>query len=246
MKSLLKMFIALLICLALSACNAVQRRGMLGDRYVSTSQPSVSMGVRDMPLITGGEGRASLHRGGVLGGLSLNAWYALYGGGDGNSPLAVVAHAELPLPWLWDASMSPAFAVNEGAELVDGVGFTAWTRIVEPERDPFVRWTNPALLENPDAPARRWIARTFAARRGLDRSKILMEYREPLPADIESLPNAGGDFIAQFEERARRAFVVGAGAPEARPERGYAQGILWRYMDDAFWGTASRDESVKD
>lgn len=246
MKSLLKMFIALLICLALSACEAAQRRGMLGDRYVSTSQPAVSMGVRDMPLITGGEGRANLHRGGVLGGLALNAWYALYGRGDGEGPLAVVAHAELPAPWLWDAAMSPAFSVNETAELVDGVGFSAWTRIVQPERDPFVRWTNPALLENADAPARRWIARTFAVRRAFDRSKLLLEYREPLPADIESLPNAGGDFIAQFERRARSAFVVGAEGRDARPERRFAQGILWRHMDDAFWGTASRDESVKD
>lgn len=73
---------------------------------------------------------------------------------------------------------------------------------------------------------------------------------EPLPEGITSLtalPLGMGDFLQQFAQRARNAFVVQNGP--ARPsgiKTGYIQGINWTRMDTNFLGTVSRFDYWKD
>ena len=93
-----RMLFCVSLCLlaVIAGCTGAQQRGMQGNAYVSTARPAISMQAVNMPLITAGEGSVKLDGTGVLGGLSLNAWLAVYGKGDAQSPLAIVAMAEVP------------------------------------------------------------------------------------------------------------------------------------------------------
>lgn len=238
--------------LLLTGCagNGGQQRGLQGDRYVSTARPAVSLAARSMPFLLGGEGRGRLVRCGVIGGLPFRSWYAVYGT-PGKGPLAVVAHGELPPQWMWDGDMRRPFSINVGTEVFDGQGFQAFTYIAETERDPFVRLMNPQTLQQKDAVPQRWIVRAFATRCNFDQGKIVMEYREVLPEDIVSLtalPYGRADYVSRFEQRAREAFSVQTPLPDAGSiEKNYVgDGILWQYMNEGFWGTASYNDTFRD
>lgn len=227
-----------------------QLRGLQHDRYVSTTRPSVSLAAKSLPLLTGGEGRGRLVRSGVIGGLPFRSWYAIYGT-PAKGPLAIVAHGELPVQWIWDGDMRRPFSINVGTEVFGGEGFQAFTYIAETERDPFVRLTNPQTLQQEDAVPQRWIVRTFAKRCNFDIGKIVMEYREVLPNDIVSLtalPYGRADYVSRFEQRAREAFSVQAPQIDAgNIEKHYVgDAILWQYMNEAFWGTASYNDTFRD
>ena len=90
----------------------------------------------------------------------------------------------------------------------------------------------------------RWLARGFAARYNFNDDKIIMEYREPLPAGIESLsalPLGAADTLRAFEQRARETFSVGPVPSDlSQLRQGYAQGVQWQYMDENFLGTVSK------
>lgn len=232
------------------ATSGGQQRGLQGDRYVSSTRPSISLAAKSMPLLLGGEGRARLMRSGVIGGLAFRSWYAVYGT-PGKGPLAIVAHGELPVQWMWDGDMRRPFSINVGTEILDGQGFQAFTYIAETERDPFAGLTNPQLLQDENAVAQRWIVRAFASRCNFDIGKIVMEYREVLPNDIVSLtalPYGRADYVRRFEQRAREVFSVQAPAVNAENiEKNYVgSGILWQYMNEGFWGTASYNDTFRD
>lgn len=244
---------AALMCGLLAAgCagDGSQRRGLENDRYVSTARPSISLGATSLPFLVGGEGRGRLMRCGVIGGLAFRSWYAVYGT-PGKGPLAIVAHGELPVQWTWDGDMRRPFSVNPGTEILGGEGFQAFTFLAGTERDPFMPLTHPQALQRKDAVPQRWIVRAFASRCNFDRGKIVMEYREALPEDIVSLtalPYGKADYVWRFEQRAREAFSVqtplnGAG----NIERTYVgSGILWQYVNEGFWGTASYTDPLRD
>ena len=244
---------AALMCGILAAgCagNGTQRRGLENDRYVSTARPSVSLGATSLPFLAGGEGRGRLVRCGVIGGLAFRSWYALYGT-PGKGPLGIVAHGELPVPWMWDGDMRRPFSVNAGTEVFGGTAFQAFTYLAETERDPFMRLTHPQALQRNDTAPQRWIVRAFASRCNFNRGKIVMEYREALPGDIVSLtalPYGKADYVNRFEQRAREAFSVQTPVNVAgNIERTYVEsGILWHYVNEGFWGTASYAEALRD
>lgn len=227
-----------LFVLLLASCNAAQQRGMHDSSYVSTSNPAISVTVRNMPLLTGGEGTALLHGAGMTGGLPIRMWLAAYGNAA-QGPLAVVAHAEVPDGWYWDGIMRRPFSVDEAVEVIDGQGFQACTFVEENARNPFA-----ALAGQESAPAARWLVRAFASRFNFSSDKIILEYREPLPENIVSLsalPFGSGDLLKAFEQRAREAFRI-APPPDrsAHIAREYAQNILWRHIDERFLGTVSQ------
>lgn len=182
----------------------------------------------------------------MAGGLPIRVWLAVYGAGD-ISPMAVVAQAEVPQGWYWDGIMRRPFSVDDGVEVFDGVGYQACTYIVDSSRDPFG-----ALVagKTPEGRPVRWLARGFAARYNFNDDKIIMEYREPLPAGIESLsalPLGAADTLKDFEQRARETFSVGPVPADLSPLRqGYAQGVQWQYMDESFLGTVSQYDFFND
>lgn len=233
-------FTSLLFCIVccLCSCTALQQRGMAGAQYVSTIHPTFALGVKEsFPLLSGGSGNAKLTDCGVLGGLSVDSWIATYGNRE-HGPLAVIAHAELPARWYWDAVSPHLFSVEAGHETIGEMGFDAWTYLDNDRRNAFCP---PTHKENPDDG--RWIVRCFARRTDFDRGKIVLEYRERLPeeiATITSMPFGYGDYLEKFAERARAAFVpMDATLLKAQITQSRATGIRWQYLNERFWGTVS-------
>lgn len=226
-----------------AGCTGAQQRGMLGSMYVSTARPAIAMEAKNLPLRTAGRSVVNLTWSSVLGGLPVQVWLAVYGATGPQSPMAIVAQAEVPDGWYWDGIMRRPFSVDEGVEIFDNVAYQACTYIVDGNRDPFG-----ALVKDvPTADGQesvRWIARGFAARYNFNEDKIILEYREPLPAEITSLsalPFGQADFVRGFEQRAREAFIVGPlPSGTLQIKQGYAQGIQWQYMDQRFLGTVSK------
>lgn len=234
-----------LLAMFLAGCNAGLQRGMVGPVYVSTARPAISLTVKDMPLLTGGQGQCNLTWTSVLGGLPVSVWLAAYGQGTPQSPLAIVAQAELPHSWYWNSDSTPPFSVDHATEIIGDTQFSASTFIVDGARDPF------SLLAGvqPDTPPVRWLVRSFTSRFNFNVDKVILEYREPLPeqmAFLDVLTIAQTDQLKAFEQRARNTFIVGR-VPEnliglVDP---YLKNVLWQFMDQYFLGTVSQYDNFK-
>ena len=83
--------VALCLVAMMTGCTGALQRGMQGNAYVSTARPGVSIQAVNMPLITGGEVSVNLDGTGAIGGLPLNAWVAVYGKGDPQSPIVTAS-----------------------------------------------------------------------------------------------------------------------------------------------------------
>ncbi len=232
-----------LVLFVLAGCTGAQQRGMLGDTYVSSSRPAFSAKARELPLLAAGFGQASLMEAGVIGGLDVDAWIAVYGKGDGKGPLAIVAQGELDPPWFWNSALAHPFAIHEGADVINGLGVETCTYMVSEKRDAFLPLMDPqaaAVADKGEKPARRWISRVFACRTNFNQGKIILEYREPLPEAMQSLtsiPYGLSDAIPAFEERARNAFEISLSAKPGEVRLDYLNSINWQYLDETFWGT---------
>ena len=119
----MNMRMASILCLVimLAGCVAGQQRGLVGDTYVSSSQPALALKARDLPLMGSTMGASRLTSSGAMGGLIVDSWITVYGKGDGVSPLAIVAHGEVPDGWYWDGIMRHPFSIDEGVETIGGV-----------------------------------------------------------------------------------------------------------------------------
>lgn len=231
---------ALALLVAAFGCTGALQRGMLGNAYISTARPSISLQARDMPLMLAGQGICSLFWSGMLGGLNIDVWLAVYGAG-GLSPMAIVAQAQTPQGWYWDGIMRRPFSVDESVETFNGVAYQACTFIINPAKDPFGQLVTGV---KPDGQPQLWMVRAYAARYNFDADKIILEYREPLPDGVTSLtalPLGQGDLLASFAERARKAFIVGP-APQnpTGVKTAFANAVQWQYMGQGFLGTASK------
>lgn len=234
--------VALCMVAIMAGCTGALQRGMQGNAYVSTARPNISMQAVNMPLITGGTGKAMLDGAGVIGGLSLNTWLAVYGKGDPQSPMAIVAMAEVPQGWYWDSDGQPPFSVDKGVEVFNNVGYAASTYIVDSKKDPF----SAVVGLNDDSKPMSWLVRGFAARYNFNDTKVVMEYREPLPENLagqQTLAQSMTDQLKAFEHRATAAFAVGnVDQNTTGIANGYVQSVRWQYLDQRFWGTVSKYE----
>lgn len=233
-------FIMAIGIIGLLGCNAALQRGMSGTTYISTARPAISVSVNNMPLMTAGKGTANMFWTGMLGGLPIQMWLAIYGTG-GLAPMAIVAQAQTPQGWMWDGIMRLPFSVDAEDVSFNGVTYQGYTYLVKPENDPFGGLVTGVT---PDGQPQLWIARAFAARYNFNNDKIILEYREPLPQEITSLtalPHGYGDFLQTFAQRARDAFTVSnAPANPGSLTENYIQGITWTNMGQNFLGTVSQ------
>lgn len=241
MRKFLNLAILLTLALLMVACADALQRGLLNQAYISTARPSITLQAKDMPLLTGGRGMAALEWSGMLGGLTIDVWLAVYGEG-GLAPMAIVAQAQTPQGWYWDGIMRRPFSVDEGQETFNGVSYQACTFIIDPANDPFG-----GLMTGvkPDGTPQRWMVRAYAARYNFNDDKIILEYREPLPDGVESLtalPLGQGDLLISFAQRARDSFQVSNGPknPQGVTDP-FANDIRWQYMGQRFLGTASQN-----
>ena len=236
--------LAVLTACFLTACTlAGQQRGVVDGRYVSTTRPAISVGINNsLPLTAAGRGNAYLKDDVLISGLPVDMWIATYGNAQ-TKAMAIIAQAEVPPNWFWDGDMRRPLSINERVEIIDGQAFQACTFTENISRSPFGRITASATDSGPEI----WVVRAFATRFNGDRDKIILEYREPLPADITdigAMPYGRGNFIGEFEERAKKVFSISLPPKGIIVPQAFAQGIQWQYLGKKFLGTASRNERL--
>lgn len=228
------------ICVSLAACAQALQRGMLDNTYISTARPNISLSAKSLPLLTSCQGICNLNWTGVMGGLPIQMWVAVYGQGA-LAPMAIAAQAQVPQNWQWDSDMRRPFSVDDGTVVFNGATYDACTFIVDPAKDPF---GNLVTAVHPDGSPQLWLVRSFSARFNFNMDKIILEYREPLPEGITSLtalPYGSSSLLRDFDERARNAFIVAnAPADVSKVSRDFADNIRWQYMNQKFLGTVSK------
>ena len=231
------MLIALLALVALTGCSGL-KRGMDGNVYVSSAKPPLTVAVPGLPLRTAGYLSPSITTGNSLGGITIDAWMAVYGGTTAQQPMAIVSQAEIPPMWFWDSDLYRTFSVDRGSAVLGGRLYQACTYIVNGADDAFS-----TLVAQVEPDKMRWIVRRFAARTEFDIGKITLEYREALPEgydQLTNLPQGGVTFLRDFALRAEKAFVFeGVPANIANVRTGYVQGIRTRFLNNNFFGTMS-------
>ena len=238
-----------LVCLVfsmaiiLAGCVGALQRGILDNAYISTARPAISVSVPQMPLLLASQGLPNLDWTGVAGGLPLHLWTAVYGEG-GLAPMAIVMQAQTPDGWYWNADFALPFSIEQTTAFFNGVTYYGYTHLVNPENDPFANlYTGVQANGEPQL----WIARTYAARFNFNNDKIILEYREPLPAGMDSLseiPYGHAEFLAGFTERAKSSFQVG-NCPENvnGVSEQYGNVIRWQFMNQNVLGTVSKNLS---
>ena len=189
--------------LALMACTPLMR-GVQNGSVVSDAQPPVTM-TSTLPVRV--SGRADPFVNTDRGFVTPEAAVAVYGGETAEAPMAIVAFAAAPDLMRWDF---PSFCYVDGPVTTQvnfgGQVFSGAVRKVNGERDPF------AILVAPQDKVADvwWLAQRFTVLDNFYQSKLILEYREPLPAslrDSEIIPTLQPE-IEAFAARAQAAFKV--------------------------------------
>lgn len=238
-KNILSIIVCVIFVLFIIGCvSQAQKIGMSGNAFVSSSRPKISVEVAKLPLVLTSEGTGRLTSSGMATGLPARIWLMVYG--VKNSAMAIVTQAEIGRLWYWNSSMYYQGAVSEGVEVLGDVQYQAYTHIVNSNRDPFGN----LLSDNVNGQNKKWLVRSFHAIKNFDQTKIVLEYREPLPDGIEnlsSLPLGFDSLLSSFAQRARDTFKTRTHVDNnAISSLGYSNDILWRYMDERFLGTVTK------
>ena len=230
--------VAALVC----ACSGGVQ-GMAGDVFVSRG-PAYTVQARDLPLRTAGQVLASVSPDTSLFGVTVPAWLAVYGGQNAEQPLAVVAHASVPIGHYWEAVSPLPFSTSAGVAVLGDMELGACTFVAGEARNPFAGLTPADATGAP----RQWLVRHMARRFAGDQEKLILEYREILPAEYANLDDleVRGTYLRAFNKRAEAAFVVAGpgqmGVHNAPLGLAYPQGLARRFLDKRFFGGIGRYE----
>ena len=238
-------FFCLMLLLAqLLGCQAQsQMRGLVNDQYISTSRPQIAV-TSHLPLLGCEKHIVRLEGMGAMGGLSVDTWITVYGSAQG--PMAIVAHADLPRGWKWDANLSQPFNVHEDRLYLGETPFFAQTFLGIPGKNPFVA---DEAGDGQTEKAPLWIIRSYSQRFNDDTSKIILEYRERLPEGVHSLtslPYGQSDLLRDFARRAEQSFRLSP-KPEAVQNVRFQPipCLRSRFLDAHFFGTATPIETLR-
>ncbi len=233
----------------LAACGTKPlRRGLIASSFVSTARPTlvftpVSGFKPDASGLTDVSPEAD------KGFPSARAWYAVYSGGNANAAVLEATESEavpLPLPgerarlvfllsevthetWKWDMDVRPASpSLRAFSDSIGPLNFEEATFVLSPgfqagdprlPIDPF-----DGLFTDPGQPWRRGsLVRRYTALPEIQRVKIIIEYREPLPAGFDAATPDVQDFLPldmllAFERRAHAAFTLAGAVPDNAAE----------------------------
>lgn len=232
---------AVVLCLAAFAgCTQAGKslQGFSATSYVSSVRPALSIQAVNMPLKVRAQGFGTLYRPSMTG-VSVSVYSAVYATSP-KEPVAIVTHAKLPTHkrWIWSTVYPRPASVHEATEQVGPLAMTAFTYLVPCITDPFAGVAGEETAEGQQS---YWIARHFAAPANFRYDKISLEYREPAPKEMTSLssgiPYGMTEWLAGFEERARKAFAITEPQGSASDLAGADMGsVRWRYMNDAWLG----------
>ncbi|MBQ7738257.1 MAG: DUF4851 domain-containing protein [Desulfovibrionaceae bacterium] len=235
-------FFLLLSCLVLiiSGCLRGEQRGVSGQNYISTARPPLEISAPSLQLLGSSPANIKLPGMGMIGGVPLRTHITYYGSKDG--PKLLIAHAELPSGWIWDANPWQSFSVNKIEEGIGGINFAAQTFLTIPYKNPLATDAESQMAKEQKTND-RWIVRNFSRRFNNDRHKIIIEYREKLSSDIDNLnamPYGSANLLSEFENRARKAFTITAPTlNDAKLQQIPLPDIRLRYLDEHFFGSAT-------
>lgn len=242
MRNMYNIYLVTVLAVMVAGC-APLNRGMDGNTYISTARPAISITVPSLPLRTAGQFTASVTTAEALGGVPVESWIAVFGGGTPQDPMAIVALGTVPPDMYWDYDMIRSFSVDHGVAVFNGQAYQACTFVEGGPKDAFIQFVK---TENPGA--MQWIVRRFARRDDFNSAKITMEYREQLPVELGTLTNVlpgGISFLREFAERAEKVFIVTAlNNTDVQVRMGYPEGIQLRYLNTNFFGTISRYQII--
>lgn len=212
--------------LALMACTPLMR-GMQNGSVVSDASPRVTMS-STLPLKV--SGRANPFVNTDMGFQTPESVVAVYGAASADTPMAIVAFSEAPTRMRWDL---PSFCYVDGPVTTQvafgGQSFSGAVRKVNGANDAFTPLVAPA----DKAAEIWWLAQRFTVLDNFNQSKLILEYREPLPAslrDTDIIPSLTPE-IEGFAARAQAAFKVDFAFTGTVMERGpVITGINGRYL----------------
>ena len=174
----------------------------------------------------------------VAGIPSAQGWYALHADKNGAQLAAILAEAPQGLRWPINSAFNEhrgARSLRTGEETRDGVQFSTWTFVRPADNDPWM----PLYMEKGQGWKGDLLVRQYAWWGMNENSKLVIEYREPLPADV-LLPLADDPASrSAFERRADASFTLlrkdgGDMFPEviAKVERGAGKELKLRRLAD--------------
>ena len=123
-----------------------------------------------------------------------------------------------------------------------GESFYGSVRIVNGAKDPFA----PLFAPEDQWVSLDWLVQRFACLNDFRRSKLILEYREPLPASLKGVSEVPvyNEAVQAFRERAAKVFHVQYGeAPMPKDEAPYIKTLNARYMGN-FLGSMSVKEPL--
>ncbi len=204
----------LILCLFVSGCSALQsatlQRGFTENTFISTGQPPVSI---TSPLPLKAEGQADILMNIEMQLKKQQSWIGVYGAENATSPMAIVAYSVVPDPndaYQWNY---PSTSFPDGPELGKTLfserPFSMTARVINAENDAFM----PLVLNKDTAKDVQWLAARYSLLSNERRSKIILEYREPLPQWAENMKSNTALLLLHpewkaFATRAQEAFLV--------------------------------------
>lgn len=178
----IRFFLLWCMVVAISACTPFYR-GFEGSTLVSPARPDVSVSVVDMPMLAHGQIAPFLN---TDQGYQFPETLVSVYGTDAASPVAIVALSFVPSnAWEWDPlSFSGPMAQQNMGTVFGGESFYGSVRIVNGAKDPFA----PLFAPEDQWASLDWLVQRFACLNDFRRSKLILEYREPLPRRSRAFP----------------------------------------------------------
>lgn len=218
------------------------QRGLNDNVFISTGRPALAVEVK-APLSVTHAGVVDIMPEVDSGQASAKLWYALYADTANHitSPAQLlVILSETGDQWIWALdTTSGQHEVHQKAVTFDGQQGRAATFVLSATKDP---WNTVMNTPEQDFLVRRF---TFLPHRRL--TKLILEYREPLPqTTIPIFEDAA--LLAAFEKRAQASFILHMspkGTPPTIKTLGYAPTTLERRAISRFMGKVDRSRGKK-
>lgn len=186
-------------------------RGMADGMLVSPSRPAVAVKpAADFAFVDARRADISpTVQGSMLPATSVQVVYALFGRETPVPARLVGLLAVSQKDETWPADPEPGFSViRHKAQDINGFSGVADTYVLKDHEDP---WSS----GESDAWAEGSLVRRFTSILWFHRAKLIVEYREPLPAPSELPLEDNVPLLAAFEARALAAFTLLNGDPKA-------------------------------
>ncbi|MFI3271327.1 MAG: DUF4851 domain-containing protein [Pseudomonadota bacterium] len=203
-----KILLSLLFIVTFATGCASLQRGTAGDGLISTSQPDVYITTPDLTVVTSATANPNLYT--SLGYRGVQMWYQLSApNGKANEAQAVTIISKTPQGWEWELDVSASINdVSKGTMTLGDRKFTVSTYILDADDNAFTDM----VKEKEGSVPEKWLARRITRLDYFRTVKLVMDYREPLPAIFDNgfdlMNGEQVKVLNEFAARAEKVFTV--------------------------------------